>query len=228
MSEGGQAAFAGQGFVSRVTGTASLFWEALARAVFVFFLALYLAASPRTYRDGVAALVPPKHRARATEILNQIGRALQGWILGQLVSMLVVGIMVWLGLTIIGVPLALVLGLLAGLFEFVPLVGPVLAYVPAVIVASSQGFTDVLWVTLLYVVIQQLEGHLVVPLVQRHAIDLPPALTIGAVFVGGAAFGPVGLLVATPLAAVGLVLVDMIYRHDILGEHVELPAGGEE
>lgn len=228
MPQGEDAGLSGTGLISQVTGTASMFWDGLAKLLFVFFLGLYLAASPRVYRDGLAALIPPGRRERAIVILNQIGKVLQGWLLGQLASMLAVGLMVWLGLTVLGMPLALILGIIAGLFDFVPIVGPVLAFVPAFLVALTQGFTQVLWVTLLYVVVQQIESHVIVPLVQRRAIDLPPALTISAVFVGGAAFGPVGLLVATPLAAVLLVLVDMLYRHDILGEHVELPAGGEE
>ena len=218
----------GAGVVSSITGTASMFWDVAAKLIFVIFLALYLAAAPLKYRDGLASVVPPAHRDRATEVLNRVGRVLRGWLLGQLVAMVMVGLLTWLGLTILGIPLALVLGLIAGMFEFIPILGPVLAFVPAFLLALTQDATTVLWVVVLYVVIQQIEGNLIVPLVQRSAISLPPALTISAVFVAGAAFGPVGLLVATPLAAVGLVLYDMLYRHDLLGEHVKLPGGGGE
>lgn len=228
MPSGDDATLAGSGLVSSITGTASMFWDGLAKLLFVFFLGLYLAASPRTYRNGLATLIPPARRERGLEILNRIGRVLQGWILGQLVSMVLVGSLTFLGLSLLGIPLALILGIIAGSLEFVPIVGPFLAFVPAALLAFTQGPTAALWVVVLYVVIQQIEGQIIVPLVQKRAIDLPPALTIGAVFVGGAAFGPVGLLVATPLAAVLLVLVEMIYRHDLLGEHVQLPGGGEE
>lgn len=218
----------GGGLVSRVTGTASKFWDAIAKLILVVSLGMYLAISPRTYRDGLASLVPPGRRERAIEVLNRIGRVLRGWLLGQLVAMVLVGLLTWLGLSLVGIPLALVLGLLAGLFEFVPIVGPFVAFVPAALLALTQGGSTVIWVIVVYVVIQQLEGNVIVPLIQRRTVSLPPALTIGAVFVAGAAFGPLGLLVATPLAAVGLVLFEMLYRHDLFGEHVELPAGGEE
>lgn len=219
---------AGSGVVSRVTGTASLFWDGLAKLVFVVFVGLYLSISPRRYRDGAATLVPPAHRERAIEVMNHVGKVLQGWLVGQLIAMVIVGLLTWAGLAILGIPLALVLGLIAGLFEFVPIVGPVLAFVPAILLALTQDGQTVLWVALLYLIIQQLEGNVIVPLVQRRTVSLPPALTIGAVFVAGAAFGPVGLLVGTPLAAVALVLFSMLYRHDLLGEHVELPGGGDE
>ena len=228
MQSGEGSVLSGSGVISRITGTATLFWDIAAKVIFVVFLGLYLAASPRTYRDGLAALVPPAARPRALEVLNRIGRALQGWLLGKLVSMLLVGILVFVGLSLLGTPLALILGLIAGLFEFVPIIGPFAAFVPAALLALAGSASQVLWVIVLYVVVQQVEGQIIVPLVQRSTVDLPPALTISAIFVGGAAFGLLGFLVATPLAAVLLVLIDMLYRHDLLGEHVHLPTGGEE
>lgn len=224
--EGG--ALRGASLVGNVTGTASAVWEALARIVFVVILGLYLAASPRTYRDGLAALVPPAYRDRGVEVLNELGRALQGWLLGQLTAMVAIGLLTGLALWILGVPLAFVLGVLAGLFEFVPIVGPIIGFLPAILLASTQGLTQVLWVLGAYVIIQQLEGNVVTPLVQRRAVDLPPALTLTAVFVAGAALGPLGFLVATPLAALGMVLVQMLYRHDLLGEEVETVGGGPD
>lgn len=232
LTTGGQgaggAAISGSNLISNVTGTASMFWDVIARFIFVVFLGIYLATSPRTYRDGLATLVPPAGRDRAVEVLDRVGKVLRGWLLGQLVAMLIVGVLTWIGLAILGVPLALVLAFIAGLLEFVPIVGPVVAFVPAFLLALTQGGSTVLWVIGLYLAIQQLEGNVIVPLVQRRTVSLPPALTIAAVFVAGAAFGPVGMLVATPLAAVGLTLYEMLYRHDLLGEHVALPAGGEE
>lgn len=122
------------------------------------------------------------------------------------------------GLWLLGVPLALSLGFLAGLLELVPYVGPVLAAVPALLLAFVQAPELGLYVLLLYVGVQQLEGDLLTPIIQEVAVDLPPVLTLVATFVMGALFGVLGLLVATPLAALALVLVRMLYLEDVLGE----------
>lgn len=216
----GEGGPTGQEFnvVSRITGTASLLWDVAAKVVFVVFLGIFLAASPHTYREGTVRLVPIAYRTRAREIFDELGHTLRGWLLGQLISMAIIGTLVTVGLTIIGLPLALALGILAALFEFIPIVGPFLAYLPAAFLAMSQGMTTFLWVTALYLLIQQLEGNVIQPIVQRRAVELPPALTVSAVLIAGAAFGPVGILVATPLMAVLLVLVQEIYLRDVLGD----------
>lgn len=225
MSQGGGVSPSNVNLVSRVTGTATVLWDGVAKLIFTLYFGLFLATAPRKYRDGVVRLFPAPKRARAREAFNRTGRALQGWLLGQLVAMVLVGLLTGIGLAFIGVPLALVLGIIAGLSEFVPIVGTLIGFVPAALLAMTQGTTALLWVLALYVVIQQLEGNVIVPLVQRRAVDLPPPLTLAAVFLAGAVFGPLGLLVATPLLAVGLVLVKMLYLRDTLGESVELPGG---
>ncbi len=213
--------------VSRVTGTASLLWDAAAKLVFVVFLAVFLASAPRTYRDGTVRLFPIRRQDRALEVMNTLGHALQGWLLGQIGAMVLVGGLTALGLWAIGVPLALILGLIAGLAEFVPIVGPFLAFLPAALLAMSQGMNMLLWVAALYVVIQQLEGNVIVPLLQRRTVDLPPPLTLSAVFVFGAAFGALGLLIAVPLLAVALVLVKMMYLDQVLHERVHVPGDSD-
>src|SRR5690606_29853495 len=128
----------------------------------------------------------------------------------------------------IGVPLALVLGIIAGLAELVPVFGPLVGFVPAALLALSLGATQLLWVTALFLTVQLLQGNVVAPLIQQRAVDLPPALTITTVFVSGAVFGPVGLLIATPLLAVLLVLVKLLYLRDALGERVDVPGAAGE
>jgi predicted PurR-regulated permease PerM len=214
--------------VGGVTGTAAALASGGAMVIYVVILGLFLAAAPGRYRDGVVRLLPKASQDRGREVLNALGRTLQWWLFGQLVSMCTVGLVVTLGLWIIGIPLALILGIIAGLFEFIPIVGPILAFVPAGLIALSQGTEALLWVVLLYLALQQLEGNVIMPLVQKRAVDLPPPLTITAVFVGGALFGFVGMFVATPLLAVALVLVKMLYLHEVLDQHVELPGGREE
>src|SRR5690606_13068631 len=110
--------------VSRVTGTAALLWDGVAKFIFVLYLGLFLAAAPGKYRRGVVSLFPKPRRGRADEVLLQLGRALQGWLLGQLIAMLLVGLLTGVGLALIGIPLAFVLGIIAGLSEFVPIIGP--------------------------------------------------------------------------------------------------------
>lgn len=227
MPEGGGGA-GGANLMSGLAGTATTVWDVTAKFVFVFFTGVFLAASPGMYRDGLLRLVPPGQRERARTVVDELGRTLRGWILGQLVAMVIVGLLVGIGLWIVGVPAAWGLALIAGLLEFIPFIGPFLAFLPAALLALSQGATPAIATVVLYVVVQQLEGNVITPLVQRRTVQLPPALTIAAVFVAGALFGAVGLLVATPLVAVILVLVKMLYLHDVLGETVEVPGKQEK
>ena len=224
---GGGAAngLAGSNIVSRVTGTASLLWDVVAKLLFVLFLGVFLASAPHTYRDGTVRLFPRRIRTRAREVLASLGNTLQYWLMGQLISMMIIGVLVTVGLMVIGMPLALALGILAGLLEFVPIVGPFVAFIPAALIALSQGTTTLLWVVVLYVVVQQLEGNVILPLVQRQTVDLPAALTVSAVFIAGAAFGPVGILVATPLMAAVWALVHAVYLEDALDDEGEQATG---
>lgn len=214
----------GLGLVSAATGAAAGIFDAVSKLVFVFALGLFLAIAPAMYRDGVVSLFPPARRPRAREALTETGGALQAWILGQLVSVAAVGVLTGIGLWIIGVPLALVLGVIAGLSQLVPIVGVFFGFIPAALLGLSMGTTTLLWVIVLFIVVQQLDGNVIAPLIQRRAIDMPPALTIAAVFVGGALFGPLGFLVGTPMVAAIMVLVKMLYIRDALDEDVDLPS----
>ncbi|MBA2666313.1 MAG: AI-2E family transporter [Trueperaceae bacterium] len=219
---------AGIGVISQVTDAVGGAMAVLIRIVFVVFLALFLAAAPKRYRDGLVRLAPPRGQRRMRQVLSQLAITIQGWILGQMASMLLVGILATVGLMIIGVPYALLLGLIAGIAELIPIFGPIFAYVPAVIVAFADGPQQALWVSVLYLIIQQLEGNAIQPMVQRYAVDLPQALTVIAIILGESLFGVLGMFIATPVAASILVLVKMLYLHDHLGQSVELPGGESE
>jgi predicted PurR-regulated permease PerM len=138
-----------------------------------------------------------------------------------------VGVLTTLGLWLLGIPSALALGLLAGVLEFVPFLGPILSAVPAVALALGEGMDTMLWVVGLYVAVQQIEGALITPLVQQHTVDLPPALTIFAIVAFGVLFGPLGILLATPLAVVVFVLVKKLWVREVLHENTELPGEPE-
>lgn len=204
--------------LSGLTGIVSTLLDILANIVFVVFIGIFLAATPRLYQDGIVRLFPLDRREHTREVLNELFETLQGWLLGQFIAMLIVGVLTALGLWLLGMPLVFTLAFIAFLLEFVPFIGPFLAAVPAVLVALSQSPAQALWVVLLYLVIQQLEGNVIYPLVQKKTVDLPPALTLLAIFVMSALFGFIGLLVAAPFVAVILVLVKRVYVKDALGE----------
>jgi predicted PurR-regulated permease PerM len=189
--------------------------------VLLIATALYLAVSPRLYLRGAMLLVPPKRRRRAEEILKLLGHVLRYWMLGQLIDMAVVGVLATLGLALLGIPLPLALGALAGLLTFVPYLGAILAGIPAVIVASTVGPASILWVVLLYTGCHMVEGYIVAPLVTRRTVRLPPAVTLLSMVILGELYGFLGILVATPLAAVIILLVRELYVRDVLGTSPE-------
>lgn len=191
---------------------------ALTNVVILLIVGIYLAAAPRLYFDGAVRLFPKERRERARETLGAIGRTLRWWIIGQLIAMTVVGILSFVGLTLLGVPLALALAVIAFLTNFIPFIGPIISGIPAVLVGFSQGTDIGLWVLLLYVGIQSFEGYVLTPMVQRESVSLPPALTIAAQVVFGVLFGALGVIFATPLAAAGLVTVRMLYVEGALGD----------
>lgn len=154
---------------------------------------------------------------------GHIGGALENWLLGQLVSMTLVGVLTGIALSIIGLPSTFALALIAGLTEFIPLLGPILGGIPAVLVASGEGSSQVLWTLAAILAVQQIESNMITPIVQRRAVSLPAALTLFAVLAFGALFGTMGVLVATPLAVVAYVAVTDLYVRDALGEDVQVP-----
>ncbi len=202
-------------------------FTAFADLLLVVIGGVFLALAPRLYRDGVVRLFPHAQRQRVHDTLNYAGNALQYWLLGQLVSMAMVWTLFGVGLWLIGMPSPVGLGVIAGLTEFVPIVGPIIGAIPAVLLAFTQGWTMVLWVLGVFLAIQQLESNMIMPIVQRYATSLPPALTLFAVLAFGAMFGPLGLLFATPLAVVVYVAVKKLYVRDVLGDDTQIPGQPE-
>ena len=161
-------------------------------------------------------LIAPSGRARAEEVLDNAVGTLRGWLTAQLISMSVVGVLTWGGLWLLGIPLALVLGLIAALLAFIPNIGPVLAAVPALLLAVSQGWSTVFWVGTVYVGVQTLESYVITPLVQLEKVSLPPLLVIGFQMLFGVLFGILGLMLATPTAALTMSLTRDLYVEDWL------------
>lgn len=182
----------------------------------ILFLGIYFAADPGLYRRGALRLFPPSRREQVGSALDDAGDALRKWLVAQLVIMLGVGILTSIGLAIAGVPLALLLGVLAGLLEFVPVVGPIVAAIPGLLLAFAAGPTTALYAAIVYVVVQQIESNVLTPLVQRWAVELPPVVALLSIVMFGLLFGVMGVVFATPLAVVTMALVQHLYVEDTL------------
>jgi len=192
--------------------------------LFALVIGVFLAFEPKLYRHGFLALFPAARRKRLGEVLDELGFTLWWWLMGQLVTMATMGIFIGTGLAILGVPLAGTLGLMAAVLSFIPSLGIVIAVLPAILLGLTISPTMGLWVALLYLGVQLVEANVITPLVQRKAISLPPAFVLGSELLMGLLLGGAGLAFATPLVAVVLVLVNMLYIQDVLGEQGNLPS----
>jgi len=187
---------------------------AIADLVLVIVAGVYFAAQPTLYRDGFLRLVPASARGRIAEALAEVAQSLRKWLVGTGLAMLAMGALIALGTAVLGLPAPLALGLLAGLAEFVPIVGAIISAIPGLLLAGSQGPHIFALALAFYVIAHQFEGHVLIPLIQRHVVSAPPALTLFSVLAFGLLFGPIGVMLATPLAVVILVLVRRLYLHE--------------
>jgi predicted PurR-regulated permease PerM len=222
--KGGTLQDAEDAVVQSATGAARRLVDGLVALVIVIFTGVYLAAHPQPYIRGLLRLFPIPRRQRIGEVLYAAGYTLRWWLFGQLLAMTVVGLLMGIGLAIIGVPLAFALGVVAGLFEFIPTIGPVIGLAPALVLALTQEPTTALWVLGLYGIVQTIESYLLTPLVQQRVIHLPPVVTIVTQVFFGWTVGALGLLVAVPLVAVIMTAVQMLYVEDFLGDDMQVDA----
>lgn len=201
-----------QGFAGAAFSTFGL----LGTVAIIFVAGLYLALEPAIYRKGSRRLIPPRERARFDEILDETGHTLRRWMLGRLIDMAILASLVYAGLLILGIPLAFVLALLAGLLNFVPYIGAIASAIPALLVAGSEGWNTVLWVGALFAIVQTVEGNLIEPMIERRTVSLPPALTVFSQTLFGALFGLAGLILAPALAATLLTITRMALVEDVI------------
>ena len=197
----------------------------IADVLVVIVAGIFLATQPRFYLTGAVKLVPPGKRDLAVEAISESEHALRLWLRGQLISMTVVGLLTGFGLWALGMPSAFALGLLAGILEFIPFLGPILSMVPAVLLALAVSPDLALWVLLVYFVVQQFEGYVLTPLVQQYAVDLPGVILLFSLIAFGALFGTLGVILAAPLTVVVYVLVKRLYVIEAL--HTPTPIPGE-
>ena len=199
----------------RVLGGASSF---LAGALVIVFLGILFAFDPTSHRESVVMLAKPSYRSRTRGVMDQMGRVLRLWFVGQLIRIILMTLCVWVALYLIGLPGPFVLGLQAGLSNFVPYLGPILAAIPIALVAMPLGGSLLIWAVVVYTIIQSIEGYVIGPLIQRQAVEIPPAWTLVAIVLLGAMFGVMGIALAMPLVAVGRVAIIRFYVEDYLGD----------
>jgi len=213
---GSQLAGLGRYLFPFLSSTVAVF----AGLLLITFLAIYIAADPGLYRTGLMHLFPHTSRRRAGEVLSAMATVLRKWLVTQLIAMAVIGTVTTVVLLILDVKAAFALGLLAGLFEFIPTIGPTLSAIPAI----AMGFVDspqkALTVTVAYIGIQFLENHILIPILMKGGVDLPPALTILAQALLALMFGFLGLMVAVPILAAAMVAVKMLYVEGVVGDGV--------
>jgi predicted PurR-regulated permease PerM len=220
----------GEGVAQQLAGASRTFFSffsstiaVLAGIVVVLFVSIFVAADPGLYHKGLMHLFPHRTRAKAGEVLSATATTLRRWLLMQLIAMVVIGGVTTVTLLLLDIEGALALGLIAGLLEFIPYVGPILSAVPAIGMALLDSPEKALWVAVAYLAIQQLEGVVLQPLLMKEGLELPPVLTILGQALFSIVFGFMGLLVAVPLLASVLIPVKMLYVRDVVGDEVTIP-----
>ncbi|MFU8814568.1 MAG: AI-2E family transporter [Pseudomonadales bacterium] len=211
----GMLAAIGGGIFATIFGT-------ITALIVIPLLGIYLVLNPTAYIEQLLMLLPGSKRKRTAQVFTQLGKVLRLWMLSRLISMIFVGVTTSVGLALLGVPLPLALGLLAGLLTFIPYLGPVIATIPTVLVALLESSTLALYAVVLYAAVEQVESSVVQPLAQKGVVHLPPAYTVVIQLAGGMIAGMVGVILATPLAVAAGVLVQMLYIEDVLGDEVEV------
>jgi predicted PurR-regulated permease PerM len=211
---GGALGQLGGSVIPVVSGVAS----SILSVVIVLFLSLYLLAEPRMYEEGAIKLFPLWYRDRVRYIIDRIDFTLRLWLQGQLLLMMIVGILTWIGLTILGIEQAAALGVLAGLFSFVPNFGPIAALIPAIAVGFAQAPQSIGWIIVIIYGTSFLQSQVIAPLVFKESINLPPVLVlIGQIF-AAVFLGFLGIMLAVPIIAILMILVQEVYIKDVLGD----------
>src|SRR4051812_24249318 len=204
-------------------------FEIVAGIFLIIFVAIYTAADPSLYHRGLMKLFPHRGRARAGEVLSRMAWVLRRWLVTQMIAMLTIGAATTIALLVLRVKAALALGIIAGLLEFIPTVGPALSSIPALAMGFIDSPEKALWVAVVYIGLHFFESHLVIPLLMKGGVDLPPVLTILSQALFTLLFGFLGLMVAVPALAAVVVAVKMLYVQDVVGDAtkpaIDAPAG---
>jgi predicted PurR-regulated permease PerM len=200
--------------------------ETFAGLLLILMMSIYIGSDPETYKNGILHLFPKRKRERIGEVLSAMSTMLRKWLVTQLIAMLVIGVVSTIALLVLDVKAPFALGIIAGLLEFVPTIGPILSAVPAIAMGFLDSPEKALYVGLAYLAIQQVEGHLLIPLLMKGGMDLPPVLTIVTQGLMALLFGFLGLMIAVPLLAALMVPIKMLYVEDALGDEMIIEEDG--
>ncbi len=204
--------------ISTFTGVLTTVLAGVAALVVFLFLGIYGAAQPAVYRRGLLRLVPLGARPRVDQVMTALVRALRRWLFGRVVAMLFVGVATTLALWLLDIPVALALGLLAGVLSFIEYIGPIASAVPALLLAIDQGLGTELWVAALFLAVHAVEGYMLTPYLARRTVHFPPGFTLAIQLLFGVFFGLAGLMLATPVSVVLVLAIRMLYVEDLLGD----------
>jgi predicted PurR-regulated permease PerM len=200
-----------QKLVDTVTTFFSTSFGALGDLYIILFLGIFFTADPGIYKNGILFLFPSRMKSAGTNILKRIESALKGWLKSILVSIILITILVALGLSFIGLPATMVLGLITGILEIIPNFGPVIAMIPGVLLALTISTKTALIVAVIYIACQTIVGNIALPLLQNKIIHIPPALTLLSQLIMGILSGLLGIILAVPLLAILIIVIDELY-----------------
>ena len=186
----------------------------------VLFLGLTFAAQPSVYRKGLLFMAPARHRARATVIIDRIGETLERWLIAQIITMAAVFVVTWIGLSLIGIQSSFILAIQAGLLTFIPTVGALVAGLIVVLASLASGWVAAASAFALFLGIHALESYILTPMLQRHALEIPPATLFAFQILLGVVFGIWGLALALPLMAIAKVMIDHFKAGEISADAV--------
>ena len=184
----------------------------------IVFLGILFAFDPTSHRESLVMLARQSYRPRMRAVMDEMGNVLRFWFVGQLIRIVLMTLCTWIALYLIGLPGPFVLGLQAGLSNFIPYLGPIVAAIPIALVAMPLGASSLAWAVVIYTVIQSIEGYVIGPLIQRQAVNTPAAWTLIAIVLLGALFGVMGIALAMPLVAIGRIAIIRFYIEDYLGD----------
>jgi predicted PurR-regulated permease PerM len=212
----GESATDGRKVLQQITHAFQITFTAAGAFVIVLFLAIYMSIQPQVYVQGIIRLLPVSSRSRGRAVCTELYRVLRVWLLTKLFTMVITGAGIGIGLWLLKVPMALALGVVAGILEFIPTLGPLLSCLPAILIAFMLSPVKALEVAALYFVVQWLGNHVTTPLIQQRTLAIPPAVTLALVALLGIFFGFGGLLLSGPLTVLVFVLVKMLYVEGLL------------
>jgi len=194
-----------------ILGTAS----AVGNFFIVLFLGIAFATQPGIYRDGLLFMAPARHRGRAVAIIDRIGETLERWLIAQIITMVAVFLVTWIGLSVIGIQSSFILGIQAGLLAFIPTVGAILGGLIVILASLASGWVAGLSAFILFLGVHALESYVLTPIIQRQALDIPPATLFAFQILLGVVFGIWGLALALPLMAIAKVMIDHFKAEDV-------------